>query len=58
MRVIKPGDKVTHINEKWDPPSVAIRVDTETFPEDPVVFFEEGGFWRSSRLRVVDTGDA
>lgn len=54
---IKAGDRVDHI-EGWELPSaddypVVERVDSENFPEDPVAYFVGGGFWRTSRLKVV-----
>jgi hypothetical protein len=58
MVIFKPGDKVTHITEKWDTPmTVKYCVDQESSVSDPGVenltFFEEGGFWRTRRLRLV-----
>jgi hypothetical protein len=58
----RPGDVVDHING-WEGVSatdlpVIERIDDKTFPDDPVAFFVGGGFWRTSRLRVVTSQDA
>lgn len=54
MIAIKAGDMVTHVDKGfWPEPCRVERVDSETFPEDPVAFFCEGGFWRTSRLIAV-----
>ena len=36
----------------WDAPQVVKSVEADVF-DDPMVFFEGGGFWRSSALEVV-----
>lgn len=53
MADIKAGDSVDHISTPWDVYPVVERVDSVTFPEDPVAFFVGGGFWRTSRLVKV-----
>lgn len=57
MTEIKAGDVVDHI-EGWEELDqedfpVVERVDSVTFPDDPVAFFVGGGFWRTSRLVKV-----
>ena len=54
MTTIKVGDKVTHVNEDWEPPAEIESVNAEDFPEDPVAFFVGGGFWRTSRLKKAE----
>ena len=54
-RSLNPEDLVTHIHDTWDEPQIVAHVDAVTFPEDPVVFFVAGGFWRASRLKQVGT---
>jgi hypothetical protein len=50
--LLKRGDLVTHASWHGETQTVSA-VDSLTFPQDPVVFFRNGGFWRSSRLTVV-----
>lgn len=47
---LQPGDEVTHMHNNWDQTQEVESVDSQHFPEDPIVFFVGGGFWRSSRL--------
>jgi hypothetical protein len=52
---INAGDTVTHIEGKWGSDTAVVEnVNSEQFSDDPVAFFVGGGFWRTSRLRVVD----
>lgn len=50
---IKVGDRVDHIETPWEEYPIVNRIDSENFPEDPVAFFVDGGFWRTSRLKVA-----
>lgn len=50
---LKPGDTVTHPGWEGELETVG-HVDAAEFPEDPVIFFKAGGFWRSSRLTATN----
>lgn len=53
------GDIVTHKSGKWGSNTkIVSRVDSGKFPEDPICFFVNGGFWRSSQLAKVPPIDA
>lgn len=50
----RAGDVVTHRYDDWGGDTCVIEtVDGVTFPKDPVAFFVGGGFWRTSRLKLV-----
>jgi len=58
----RPGDVVDHI-DGWEGVGrhelpVIERVNSTEFPDDPVAFFVGGGFWRTSRLVVVERAAA
>lgn len=52
---LQPGDLVRADSWGDDPPQVVQVVKTQLFPDDPMVFFKAGGFWRSSQLRKVES---
>lgn len=55
-QVFQTGHEVTHISGVWgDSTEIVERVNSD---EDPMVYFVRGGFWRSSRLRLVVSQDA
>jgi len=50
----EPGDRVTC--DSWEGTTCIIdRIDEVNFPEDPIAFFVEGGFWRTSRLSLTNS---
>lgn len=55
-RMFQPGDVVTHLSGRWleGDRQVIDHVNSELFPDDPVAFFLGGGFWRTSRLVLVE----
>lgn len=59
MVTLKAGDKVFHLTERWDSPLTIQRIEEHetSFPsphKELIAFFEEGGFWRVSQLRLAD----
>lgn len=53
MTTLLPGDRVTNINGQWITSQIIERINATDFPLDPIAFFINGGFWRTSRLVKV-----
>lgn len=52
---IKPGDQVTHKEDRWDSPLTVERIMSgRNGVDEPVAIFKEGGFWRISQLTKVN----